>query len=148
MKLRFVEGGALDSKIIRYTTRCRWSHVEAISGDGTFGSMLNGGVRWRDEGKDYPNMVDGETVEILATPPAESAFWAFLLNQEGKPYDWRAILGFGLGERDWRQDDSWFCSELIARALEVCGIIDLPVDVPVWRITPRDVWLLVAEHRP
>jgi hypothetical protein len=65
--------------------------------------------------------------------------------QDGKPYDWRAILGFGMGERDWRVPDSWFCSELQARALEVAGILNFPADVPMWRITPRDLWLLVTQ---
>ena len=34
--------------------------------------------------------------------------WA--LQQEGLPYDKRAILGFASG-RDWRTEDAWFCSE-------------------------------------
>jgi hypothetical protein len=45
----------------------------------------------------------------------------FFAAQLGKPYDWRAILGF-LFNRDRRQDDWWICSELQARALEVAGI--------------------------
>lgn len=147
MKLRFVEGGGLDSKIIRYTSRCRWSHVEAVSDDEsrTFGAQLRGGVQWRlDEDPVYSNVVAFDCYELEASPSEESKFWNFLASQDGKPYDWRAIVSFGLGSRDWREDDSWFCSELQARALEVAGLLTLPLDIPVWRITPRDLWVLVA----
>lgn len=46
----------------------------------------------------------------------------FLMSQLGKPYDYEAIWGFLLN-RDWREPDSWICSELQARALEVAGIV-------------------------
>ena len=151
--MRFVEGGQFDSLVIRYATRCRWSHVEAIStgfharsfNGMTFGAMLFGGVGWRSQNSAaYRGVVGYELKTIRATADEESAFWEFLFAQDGKPYDWRAIVGFGLGERDWREADSWFCSELQARALEVAGLLRLPKDVPVWRITPRDVWLMTA----
>jgi hypothetical protein len=151
MILRFVEGGGIDSRVIRYTTRCRWSHVEAMGGNTdnppnmTYGAMLKGGVKWRFVTDPvYHHAVAVETVNIAASSDQEAAFWAFLAEQEYKPYDVRAIVGFGLGERDWREEDSWFCSELQVRALEVAGLVKLPDDIPVWRITPRDVWLLLA----
>lgn len=151
MKLRFVEGGGLDSKVIRYTTRCRWSHVEALSGDEsrTFGAQLAGGVQWRST-KDpvYGGVVAFDCYELEASADQEAKFWNFLAAQNGKPYDWRAIVSFSLGTRDWREDDSWFCSELQARALEVAGFLTLPTDIPVWRITPRDLWVLVAGMQP
>lgn len=147
IKLRFVEGGAWDSKIIRYDSRCRWSHVEVLSEDGslTFGAQLQGGVRWRSV-KDacYNRALNYQVIELLATPAQHKAFWDFLLAQNTKPYDWRAIASFGLGERDWRENDSWFCSELQTRALECASLIHLPEDIPVSRITPRDLWVLIA----
>jgi hypothetical protein len=147
MKLRFVEGGAFDSRIIRWDSRCRWSHVELLDcGDQkTFGAQLNGGVRWRGiDDLCYKQAVAYETREIRCERAVEDVFFKFLLAQDGKPYDWRAIVSFGLGSRDWREDDSWFCSELQARALEVAGLLKLPDDIPVWRITPRDLWVLIA----
>jgi len=145
MILRFVEGGAWDSKVIQYSTRCRWSHVEALGPDGTFGAMLKGGVRWRKlYDASYRGALHVEVQEIACSAFAEAEFWQFLQEQNGKPYDWRAILSFGLGERDWREEDSWFCSELLCRALEVAGLLELPGDIPVSRITPRDLWILVA----
>ena len=63
-------------------------------------------------------------VDLKATKAQQVAFWDFALNQVGKPYDTTAIWAFALGRsRDWREDDSWFCSELISCALEQAGII-------------------------
>ena len=146
MILRFIEGGKfVPSGIIEYATRCRWSHVEAIGLEGTFGAQLSGGVIWRSlDDACYRGTKNVEVLNLTLTLEQEKAIWKFLDAQEGKPYDWRAILGFGLGRRDWREEDSWFCSELQTRALEVAGVVKLPTDIPVWRITPRDLWLLTS----
>jgi hypothetical protein len=147
IQLRFVEGGGWDSKVIRYTTRCRWSHTEALSEDGqkTFGAQLRGGVKWRLlADKCYRQATAYQTVQIPVAAEQYTRFWQFLTAQDGKPYDWRAILAFGMGNRDWRLPDAWFCSELDARGLELAGIVVLPKDIPVMRIDPRDLWVLLA----
>lgn len=143
--LRFIEGGKfIPSGIIEYATRCQWSHVEAIGAEGTFGAQLRGGVIWRRlHDNAYRGAKNVEICTLDCTGPQANLFWNFLLDQLNKPYDWRAIVGFGFGRRDWREDDSWFCSELQVRALEVAGLLKLPADIPMWRITPRDLWLLV-----
>ena len=145
MKLRFVQGGAWDSRLIEYTTRCRWSHVEALYDDHTLGAMLVGGVRFRSlKSPQYKHAVAYQVVEIAASPLTESHFDGFLEQQIGKPYDWRSILAFGLGQRDWRNPLAWFCSELVLRGLEFANIVQLPADIPMTRITPRDLWMLLA----
>lgn len=145
MKLRFVQGGGWDSKIIQWDTRCRWSHVEAYYGGTTLGAMLKGGVQRRPlTDPAYRRAAAFQIVDIVATPEQNKIFDDFNVGQLGKPYDWRAIASFGLGSRDWTLDDSWFCSELQVRALHRAGILQLPFDIPVCRITPRDVWLLLA----
>jgi uncharacterized protein YycO len=159
ISLRFVEGGGLDSKIIRFDTRCRWSHVEWMpTATSTLGAMLEGGVNYRSIANPtdpiYKNVVatqifqiHSDTILVNGKAAGETLFEDFMHQQVGKPYDWRAITSFGLGQRDWRKPDSWFCSELIARALEIAGVLHLPEDQPVWRITPRDVWMLVNALR-
>jgi uncharacterized protein YycO len=51
----------------------------------------------------------------------EQELWGFLEEQEGKPYDWGAILGFGL-RRNKEDPNKWFCSELAAAAYELVGV--------------------------
>lgn len=63
------------------------------------------------------------------------AFYRFLRAQVGKPYDHSAIWGFASG-RDWREDDSWICSELQAAALEHAGIVPNQLYLAANKITP------------
>ena len=95
MKLRFVEGGAWDSKVIRWSSRCRWSHVEAWqpASGMTFGAMLQGGVRWRPL-NGYTNVVANQIYDIPCSSEQEKEFWQFLQEQNGKPYDWRTLPAF------------------------------------------------------
>src|ERR1019366_8605496 len=49
IQIRFIEGTAIDSRIIRWQTRAWCSHVEAIlPGEKTLGALFNGGVAIRN----------------------------------------------------------------------------------------------------
>lgn len=52
--------------------------------------------------------------------PNEKLAVEFLFNQIGKPYDRTAIWGFIL-RRDWQEDDSWTCAELLGMFLLIGG---------------------------
>ena len=41
-------------------------------------------------------------------------------------YDWRAIWGFAGGSREWNDDFSWFCFELIAAQIELGSAYRFP----------------------
>lgn len=147
VRLRFVSGLGWDSRVIEYQTRCKWSHVEAVLDRDreTFGAQLRGGVAYRyAHARCYRNAGAMEIVEIPATGSQAALFWSFLERQNGKPYDWRAIVSFGLGQRDWDAPDSWICSELQAAALRFASLLYIPKSLPVERITPRDLWMLVC----
>lgn len=68
----------------------------------------------------YAHFAERVMFEIPSTTLQEARWERFLEGEIGKPYDKTAIWGFVMG-RDWREPDSWFCSELQARALEVAG---------------------------
>lgn len=55
----------------------------------------------------------------------------------GTPQTFGAQLNGGVR---WRGTDDG----AYRRALEVAGLLTLPKDIPVWRITPRDLWVLLA----
>lgn len=55
------------------------------------------------------------------TTTQNTTFHAFLHSQLKKPYDSEAIWAF-LFNRDWRETDSWICSELQAAGLEQAGV--------------------------
>lgn len=66
----------------------------------------------------------GQTIvkdAAYSVPDAEAGLtWA--RSQVGKPYDFKG--GFGLAielDRNWQDDDKWFCFELVASAIQYAG---------------------------
>ena len=113
------------SLAIRAFSHGPFSHVDAVMPDGNLlgarSDEMEGvaaGVQIRTPG--YADFSAIKHVVLPTIVECEGAFYDFLKTQIGKPYDHSAILGFAL-DRDWRQSDSWFCSELVAAALEQAG---------------------------
>jgi uncharacterized protein YycO len=60
----------------------------------------------------------------------------------GKPYDYRAVVGWPFG--NWDDPAAWYCSELVAFALAEGGVLAVPPGTR--RISPGDLYsLCVAE---
>ncbi len=116
------------------------SHAEFVFEDGsTFGAKMDG-VKHRatSESKAYTR------IERFTAPYIEQAYnWA--LTQLGKPYDFTAIAGIALN-RNWREDDSWFCSELVAAAFEQTPgpLLNDDDGIEINWISPRDLLLSLA----
>ena len=134
IQLQFSTQRAFSSACIRWFTDSPVSHVDVVMPDGSLlGSLSDGGVQIRPS--EYANW----SKVIVAEVDADfDAIWTFLKAQIGKPYDRTAIVSFALS-RNWREDDSWFCSELVAAAFESAG---LPLKNPNWpfaKVTPADL---------
>lgn len=130
----FSRSRSLGSLLLRGFLWSRWSHcgivdgdrvVEAVSGRGVIVTPL---VEFKARASDW---------EILDVPTDQpDAVLRAAYRQIGKPYDWAGVMGFAF-RRCWQDDDSWFCSELIAWAFAKAGANLFRTDV--WRITPRDL---------
>lgn len=143
MQIRFVRGTGWDSRVIEWGSRSWTSHVELISGDLTFGAQLIGGVKSRSVSDPcYAKVRRTETWEHYLSYDQNQILNRVMAATEFLPYDWRAIVSFAMGERDWREKDSWFCSEWVAMLLEQLGLVKFPAKLPFDRITPRDIYLL------
>ena len=126
IRLQFVLGDAFSSRAIAWFSAGRLSHVDAILPDG----RLLGARSDAADGKkgvqirraNYEKWASRVVIEVPTNRSQEQAFYAFLMNQVGKPYDHMAIWGFVLN-RAWREDDAWICSELQAAAMEEAGIL-------------------------
>lgn len=56
--------------------------------------------------------------------PDKQAGLNFARNQIGKDYDYRGAFGLAIApDRDWQQDDAWFCYELGAATVHAAGRI-------------------------
>lgn len=145
---RFVRGGGWDSKLIEWDTRAWCSHVELIdnSWENTIGAMLKGGVLARSiTDPIYKRATRYEIWSIPATNEAFDRLQVFVNETLDNPYDWRSIVSFGLGERDWTEPGEWICSEWFAMALVRAGLLTWPLNLPANRITPRDCYMLISQ---
>ncbi len=110
-----------------------FAHVDAVLSDGRLlGARLDNGVQIREP--NYQKWAKKVVFTLPVTPEKDAAWLSFLMAQIGKPYDKTAIWGFAAG-RDWREPDSWFCSELAAAALEQAGACPV-LYTPANKITP------------
>ena len=108
---------AADS-VIRAYTRSKWSHVGVVLRTGNYIDAFPGGV---GNTRHPSRFARANQHCILDVPlPEEHAAEQFLLAQFGKPYDYTAVLGFPF--RRWNDDKKWYCSELVAGALQAGGM--------------------------
>ena len=149
MKLQFVLGHDWTSDLIAWFggANTGFSHVDAVLPDGCLlGSrsdqigLIPPGVQIRPPA--YDRWRYYRVLTVPATPAQDVAFYEFLHQQLGKPYDKTAIVSFILN-RNWREDDAWYCSELQTAALEAAGVIPELVSTPA-KISPNALSLIVS----
>lgn len=131
--LQFSTTRHISSKAIQFFTWSWASHVDFVLPNGKlFGALATqdgGGVRLHDA-ENYTR------IERFQVDVPESII-DIAMTQEGKPYDWAGIFGLVLRERNWEDDDKWFCSELVAWSFKQGGFPLL--NETTSRITPRDL---------
>lgn len=62
----------------------------------------------------------------------------FAQEQVGKKYDYTALYALPFIDRDWSSPGKWFCSELVAAALQEGGVTLFRV--PKHRVTPAMIY--------
>ncbi len=145
-RLQFVLGYGVVSRAIAYGSAGHFSHVDAVLPSGSLygarsdrivtpqGVVIEPGVQVRPPF--YEKWKERVVMAIPITPDQERALWWFEAQQEGKRYDQSAIFAFFTGRvRDWREDDSWFCSELQTAAPEFSGVFPT-IYTPASKVTP------------
>lgn len=147
IRLQFVCGTALSSEAIAWFSAGHFSHVDAVMEDGALlGARSNkigevpAGVQVRS--CNYAAFNTRVVFNIPAMPLQKRRFDTYLKYQIGKPYDHQAIWAFMFG-RDWREQDSWICSELQAAALEHAGVLP-PLYLAANKITPVALALAIS----
>ena len=116
MKILAYQGKSFISKLIRWQTRSKYSHIAVELDDGTiveawasYGVIHNSFSYAHKPG----TPVDVYRIKgLLDSVKAEE----FLLEQVGKKYDWKSVFRF-LWHTPASKNDKWFCSELAETAL-------------------------------
>lgn len=133
IKILFSTNDKIGSKLIRAGTWSKYSHCDILTEHGSvvgavpFKGVIEYDPAERTTGKHEIKVVEGVSYhEVLSN----------VYSQMGKSYDWLGVIGVPF-HRDWQRDDKWFCSELIAWALEKSG---KPVILKrTNRVTPQDL---------
>jgi hypothetical protein len=149
IQLQFVLGTDWTSNLIAWFggANTGFSHVDVLLPDGRLlGSrseqigLIPPGVQIRPP--NYARWRYTKVLSLATGPVRQAAFHGFLRQQLGKPYDKTAIVGF-IVNRNWREDDSWYCSELITAALEAASIVPSLVSTPA-KISPNALSLIAS----
>jgi len=130
------------SVAIRVATWSAWSHVDLVDDLGStpvlIGAIALKGVVEESLEHRLAQASRAALVKFPAVNPA--AVIAAARSQLGKPYDLPGIAGLVTRSRDWQEDDSWFCSELVPWAFDRGGSPIFRQDL-VGRITPQHLWM-------
>ena len=70
-------------------------------------------------------------------------WWEAEQEKFGKPYDNTAIWGFAFG-RNWREKDSWFCSEKQIDGAQHAKIIR-PLPAPINKVPPPAAMSIISQ---
>jgi hypothetical protein len=148
--IQFSSSTAWQSDIIRRLCHSAFSHVDIVVESGLLGVSGEdhklgdtGGVLIRSF-TPWP-YIRPPNVARISTPHAERII-EIAKSQIGKPFDNGALYDFlsdNPGDRQWRNKDKWFCSELVAFALEGAGLFPYTLIPAKNRITPADLLLLL-----
>lgn len=122
MKLVFSRSNTAVGLAIRTATLSKWNHVDMVFDNNILiGAVgFHAGETWRGGVQQttlsarlsQSNIAEYKIYDLHIWD--EGAAFAFAQQQLGKPYDWSGVFGFLAPNRNWQQDDSWFCSELVA----------------------------------
>jgi uncharacterized protein YycO len=148
VRVLFTRRHHFGSLAIRFATWSAWSHVDLVDDRGAvpmlIGAVAPSGVVRVPMAERLGQASRAALVDFSVSD--SGAVLAAAASQAGKPYDWPGVSGLALRSRDWQEDDSWFCSELIAWAFGAAGS-PLFRDDEVARITPQHLWMLANPYQ-
>ncbi|MDD5150667.1 MAG: hypothetical protein PHC28_09310 [Flavobacterium sp.] len=137
MKVIFTYDNSFQSWIIRLLTNSKYSHcgiVDCMTNTIIDSELKNNGV------SEYPFrniIIENIGYEEIDIPCAPNSIVELVRTQVGKPYDILAIIGYPFN-RNWEDDNKWFCSELIAWSFKEVGC---PlIHKKSYRVTPGQLY--------
>jgi hypothetical protein len=159
IRLRFVTGNDRLSALIRTQAGIcvpfTPSHAECVSPDGRFyiGEHFGTGMQARPVGYDSADLMtlpDGKKseafVDLPCTAEQQAAFYKFVTDKIGEPYDWKSIVSFAAPDVNLHDFGHLICSAIMTAALRSkgCEWFPMPLTVPFHHISPRDLLLMLS----
>lgn len=125
-------GRGIISTLIRWQSRGPYSHAAILLPDGQIVES------WQGSGVRTKRLTDWTDIDAYLIPEMSRGQWKtairYALSQVGKKYDYLGVARF-VTRRPSRDNDKWFCSELVYRALQEAGI-NLFERIEPWAVSP------------
>lgn len=143
IRVLFCRSKRLRSWIVRAVTWSAWSHVALVDGDEAIEAVWPA-VRVVP----LTQVLEHYSAHVFAALPCDDPAAALRAarTQLGRPYDWKALVGFLL-RRNWEDERAWFCSEFVAWAIARGGSPLFRTSV-LRRVTPQHLWMVSSEPEP
>ena len=137
MRVIFCRTNSIAGFFIRLFTMSKYNHV-ALEFNGRVIDS-NTGVGVSECNLPEFNKRYSKTTMIKVKGVNETIAWRFIMDQVGKSYDYTAIIAFPF-RSNWQDEDKYFCSELVASALNHGG---KSLRLPANRVTPHNLWMAI-----
>ena len=137
MKILLYRGRSIISRLIRFQTRSKYSHVAVMMDDGSaYEAWQVGGVRHIDS--PFDGHKKGTIIDVyrILEPFDSLAVQEFIQLQLNAKYDFSSVLRF-VSRRHAKNNNKWFCSELALEAFSA-GNLEL-LNAESGEMSPRDV---------
>lgn len=112
------EYGGLLSKLIAWASGGAYSHVEFVFPNNlSISSRESGGVQIKQI------FYDPQQWDFCRVPCDTHRLWRFCYEKVGLKYDWAGVIGYLPRFKDLQDQNKWYCSELMVRALQHVGVL-------------------------
>jgi hypothetical protein len=111
-----------------------YSHIDVLTPTGMLRGARSDWIKgippgYMDRPYDYERWEAQTQFTLEVSEDQYDKYWRYSDKQLYKPYDFRGLIKTFVFGRNWRDDDSWWCSEEVAMNGEVAGIWTLPEHV-------------------
>lgn len=132
-----------NAQVVRDAQYGFWAtHVDVVlPPTRLIGALASGGVQARSGNYDALHKTREMFVNLPTSKEVDAICYSWLNRQIGKSGD-PSALDLADITRSWQGPDKWFCSELVAMSLVICGFLQ-PL-AAVNRILPRDLMLILS----
>ena len=136
----------LSGSLIQWWTKSDYFHIELAIDGKWITSQTERGIEIREYNPNYFSehfdYYELETVEI--TSQQKEKFWNWMRGEENTGYDWVGIYLTQIFKLDWEAKEKWFCSEMVARILQLLYVEEF-IDCKPNRLSPNDIYLLLKD---
>jgi len=131
---QLVRGLGRSSRLIGFWGLGFYSHIDVLTPTGMLRGARSDWIKgippgYMDRPYDYERWEAQTQFTLEVSEDQYDKYWRYSDKQLYKPYDFRGLIKTFVFGRNWRDDDSWWCSEEVAMNGEVAGIWTLPEHV-------------------